>query len=81
MDFILKCNVLEAGSASVLHYSTVHCIPWIQTKLVKMTVGCGICHISKQTYVQYLHMRLFKNISRYIHQYCQLMLFTQPLNG
>jgi hypothetical protein len=30
---------------------------------------------------QGLHMRLLKNISTYIHKYCQLMLFTQPLNG
>jgi hypothetical protein len=30
---------------------------------------------------QWLHMRLFKNTSTYVHQYCQLTLVTQPLNG
>jgi hypothetical protein len=38
-----------------LHYITLHYITLhvLAPELVKMTVGCGICHINTKTYVQY----------------------------
>jgi hypothetical protein len=77
-----------------LHYIALHSL---DPELVIMAVGCGICHINTKTYVQLnrsfhtkkkkqektvvTHMRLFKNTSTYIHQYCRHTLFTQPLDG
>jgi hypothetical protein len=83
---------LVKAKVIALHYIALHSL---DLKLVRMTVGCGICYINTKTYVQYswsfhtrkpkktqwLHMRLLKNTSTYIHHYCQLMLFRQPLNG
>jgi hypothetical protein len=68
----------------VLSYILLHTyIAFPVSKLVRMTVGCGIYHKNTKKYVQFtwsfhrrkqrLHIRLFKNTSTYIHQYCQTL--------
>jgi uncharacterized membrane protein len=42
--------VSEGPSFRYLHYITLHSL---DQKLVKMAVGCFICHINTKTYVQY----------------------------
>jgi hypothetical protein len=75
-----------------LYYIRLHCTPWIQVS--GNDFRCGICHIQKHMdsvsevftqkknkKKQWLHMRLFKNTSTCIHEYCELTLFTTPLSG
>jgi hypothetical protein len=76
-----------------LHNMTLYCIAFPASKFSQN--DCTMWNVSytrkyKNIYAvqlkfsykkaQWLHMKLFKNTSTYIHQYCKLMLFTQPLN-
>jgi hypothetical protein len=54
------CNFLGLGDKKLLktatlvhitlHYTALHSL---DAKLVKMAVGCGICHINTERYVQF----------------------------
>jgi hypothetical protein len=47
---MFKAQVLSHISSSILHNIVLH---FLDPKLVKMTVECGICHINTKTYIQY----------------------------
>jgi hypothetical protein len=74
-----------------LHYIALHCISFPRSRVSQndcrmWNMSCkykSICTVQlkfSHTKTQW-HMRLFKNTSTYVHQYYELLLFTQPLNG
>jgi hypothetical protein len=80
---VAKLAALVYGQSAYIQYT--HTLHSLDPKLVKMTVGCGICHINTKTYVQFnwsfhrgkhkktqrLPIRMFKNrISRTHTQIC-----------
>jgi hypothetical protein len=48
-------TIIYSARFVFLHYITLHCIAlhFLDPELVKMTVGCGKCHINTKTYIQY----------------------------
>jgi hypothetical protein len=81
---------------SALHCIALHCIAFPGSRVSQNdcrmwnmpykyknigTVQLKFSHTKKQENTVVTHMRLFKNTSTYIHQYCRLTLFTQPLDG
>jgi hypothetical protein len=68
----------------LLHYITLCCIALhsLDSRLIRMTVGCEICHVNTKLTVQlkfshkktqWLHIRIFKNTSTYVQGLDKIM--------